>query len=190
MTQQAFDGGLTGGSIKGFLGTGYIEDDVIWNRGNLDLNGIYRVKILSIVPETATNFFSTRIRVGGEDFGAGAIVTNKNVGIASIRLYKTSPVPESQFEVDPTYSSCQIDRAVFAYDLNGTQITRYAESALSGYYDWITVPTAPTIGTPTVSGATVTVTYNNSSSTGVVRLLGIGCSIRQMMGPHGPPPLL
>jgi len=165
VTQQAFDGGLTGGSIKTFSAVGYVEDLCIWNKGNLDLDGAYRVKVLSIVPETATNFFSIRLRVGGDDFGAGAVVVGKDVTQAAVRLYKDS-TSTSSFEVDPTYSSGQIDRAVRAFDMSGVQITRYDETSLSGYYDWVTVPTAPTIGTPTVNGNLVTVTYTNSSSTG------------------------
>lgn len=166
MTQQAFDGGLTGGSFRSFSAAGYVEDLCIWNKGNLDLSGAYRVKIVSIVPETATNFFSIRIRVGGEDFGAGAIVSGKDVTEAAVRLYKDSSVPTSSFEVDPSYSSSQIDRAVRSFDQSGVLITRYDETSLSGYYDWVTVPNAPAIGTPTVNGNLVTVTYTNSSSTG------------------------
>lgn len=166
MTQQAFDGGLSGGETRTFSYAGYIEDACEWNKGNLDLNGAYRVKIVSIVPQYITNFFSVRLRVGGDDFGAGAIVSGKNVSLASVRLYKDSAVPTSVFEVDPSYNTSQIDRAVYSYDQSGVQIERYAETSLSGYYDWVTVPTAPGIGTPTVNGNLVTVTYTNSSSTG------------------------
>jgi hypothetical protein len=166
MTQQVFDGGPTGGGTRTFARAGYVEDDCIWNKGNLDLNGAYRVKILSIVPESATNFFSTRLHVGGEDFGAGAIVSGKNVTIASVRLYKDSAVPTSYFEVDPSYNTNQIDRAIYSYDLAGVFIERYEETSLSGYYDWVTVPTAPGIGTPTVNGGSVTVTYSAVGSTG------------------------
>jgi hypothetical protein len=166
MTQQELDGGAQGDRDRSFSAAGYVEDLCVWNKGNLDLDGAYRVKILSIVPEYTTNFFSTRIRVGGEDFGAGAIVSGKNVVEAAVRLYKDSAVPSSQFRVDGTYNASQIDRAVRSFDQSGVQLTRYDETALSGYYDWVTVPTAPGIGTPTVNGGSVTVTYTNSSSTG------------------------
>ena len=164
MVFQNFDGGNTGDHRLSFFGwAGYIEDRLLWNRGNLDLNGKYRVKITDIDVAYATNVSYTRIRVGGDDFGTGAIVSDKNTTTGYVRLYKNSSA-STNFERDDQDGS--IDGFIKGYDTSGNLKATWDPAALAGRYSWITVPTAPGIGTPSVNNQSVTVTYTNSASDG------------------------
>jgi hypothetical protein len=164
MTQQNFDGGNSGDNQSAYFGyVGYIEDRVAWNKGNLDLDGKYRVKLTDINVAYATNVSYTRIRVGGDNFGSGAIISDKDTTTAYVRLYKNSTA-STYFESDT--SGGPIDDFIKGYNNSDTLLSTFSPRSLSGNYEWATVPTAPAIGTPTVNGQLVTVTYTNSSSTG------------------------
>lgn len=164
MTNQSFDGGTSGDTQASNFGwAGYIEDKVVWNKGNLDLDGAYRVKITAISPAYATNVSYTRLRVGGDDFGSGAIVSGKSNTTAYVRLYKNSSTA-TYFERDTSAGS--LDSFIKGYDQSGTLKATWDPGALAGRYSYITVPTAPTFGGITVDGAAVTVPYVDSSSNG------------------------
>lgn len=164
MTYQNFDGGNTYDHTDSFFGyAGYIEDRLTWNKGNLDLDGKYRVKINDIDVAYATNVSYTRIRVGGDNFGSGAIVSDKDTTTGYVRLYKDSSAT-TYFGRDTTGGP--IDDFVKGYDQSGALKSTWSPGSLSGRYQWSTVPTAPAIGTPSVNNQSVTVTYTNSTSDG------------------------
>lgn len=164
MATQNFDGGTSGSyTLSSGNSNVYVEDAVYWNKGNLDLNGQYRVKINTISPASASGWDYYRINVGGTDYAAGATVVNQNTTSAYVRLYNASGT--ATVERDGVAGS--ID-SVIREKSQSTGSTSYTwtPAAMAGTYTWLTVATAPGIGTPSVDKQDVTVTYTNSSSTG------------------------
>lgn len=167
MSTQNFDGGATpDASVASTTADSgvYVEDAVAWNKGNLDLNGQYRVKINSIEPYSASGWSYYRIRVGGNDYASGAIVSNKNTTSATVRLYKTGSGTGTFWR---DLSGGPIDSVIRQYTISsGTNSYTWSSASMAGKYTYTTVATAPAIGTPTVNKQAVTVTYTDSTSDG------------------------
>ena len=164
MATQAFDGGTTGSfTLESSTSSIYVEDRVLWNRGNLDLAGQYRVKIDSISPTDASGWNYYRINVGGANYAAGSVVVNQNTTVAYVRLYNDSGTAY----VDRDNADGVLDDFIKQYkQSDGSLNYTWDPGALAGSYSWSTVATAPGIGTPSVDKQSITVTYTNSASNG------------------------
>lgn len=164
MATQNFDGGTSGSyTLSSGNANVYVEDAVYWNKGNLDLNGQYRVKIDAIAPASASGWNYYRINVGGVDYASGSSVVNQNTTSAYVRLYNSSGTAT----VERDASGGSIDSVIREKNQStGDTSYTWSPAAMAGTYAWSTVATAPGIGTPSVDGQDVTVTYTNSSSTG------------------------
>lgn len=164
MTTQNFDGGTSGSyTLSSGTANAFVQDRVLWNKGNLDLLGQYRVKIDAIAPASASGWNYYRINVGGVDYASGSSVVNQNTTVAYVRLYNSSGT--ATVERDNVGGS--LDNFIKEYDQgDGSNTYTWTPAAMAGTYSWSTVATAPGIGTPTVDGQDVTVTYTDSSSNG------------------------
>ena len=164
MATQLFDGGATGTfTLSSGTGNVYVEDAVVWNRGNLDLAGQYRVRVDAISPSGAASWDYYRLNVGGADYAVGGVVVNQNTTSATVRLYNGPGTATTQ----RTNASGAIDNVIRERNSGTSAITyTWTPAALAGSYSWTTVASAPGIGTPSVNKQAVTVTYTNSLDDG------------------------
>lgn len=164
MATQNFDGGASGSfTLSSGNSNSYVEDRVLWNLGNPDLLGQNRVRIDGIAPAGASGWNYYVLNVGGVNYGIGAVVVNHTTTTAYVRMYNSTGTATAQRD----NSAGSLDSFIKEYNQGtGANTYTWTPAALAGNYTWVTVPTAPAIGTPTVNKQAVTVTYTNSVGDG------------------------
>ena len=185
-TKINFPGGATGTYAANFSTTGYFaqQTNTTFPRAsdgvNRNLDGDYTVRVASIKPHGVSGSYYTRIRytepsysttttTGGSNYAAGAILTSSSDFQADcgVRIYKNG----SSTVYFNRLSSSNGNHTARLYESDGTWNYSWS-TQMCGYWEWDTVPVAPTNVQAVVSGLNVTVSYTNSASTGGTSISG------------------